>query len=67
MVEAPFRKYRHNSTEVMARQVARKKVVETDKGKIVLHPGDWEIIDEDGTVYGNTDDKFWRNYQELDE
>lgn len=66
MAERPYQKYRHNTTEVFARQVDEVTVIKTDRGKIVLHPGDWEIIDEDGTRYANSDGKFRRNYEEAD-
>jgi hypothetical protein len=62
MGNGPYRKFKHNDTEVLARQVDETTVIKTDRGKIVLHAGDWEIIDEDGTRYGNTDEKFRRNY-----
>jgi hypothetical protein len=64
MGDGSFRTFVHNSTEVQARRVDKITIVKTDRGKIVLHAGDWEIIDEDGTVYANTDEKFQRNYRE---
>ena len=63
MGDGPFQKYVHNDTEVLARQVNTTTVVKTDRGKIVLHAGDWHIIDADGTEYGNTDGKFKRNWR----
>jgi hypothetical protein len=58
-----FKQYRHKGNIVLARQVTEDTVVKTDYGKIVLHPGDWEIYDEDGTHYGNTAKKFDRNFE----
>ncbi len=58
-----FEEYEHKDTKAWARQVTEHTVVKTDFGKIVLEPGDWEIYDEDGTHYGNTDSKFKRNWK----
>lgn len=60
-----FKRYKHKGTEVLARQVTETTVVKTDFGKIVLHAGDWEIYDQDGTHYGNTKTKFDRNFDEI--
>jgi len=62
MADRPYQEYIHEKTKVLARQVEETVVIRTDRGKIVLHPGDWEIIDEDGTRYANTDEKFQKNY-----
>lgn len=58
----PYEEYRHNNTKVWARQLTGTEVIKTDRGKVVGHAGDWEIIDEDGTRYVNSDSKFRRNY-----
>jgi hypothetical protein len=63
MANNNFDEYEHEATVVLARQVTEHTVVKTDFGKIVLQPGDWEIYDQDGTHYGNTDEKFGRNFR----
>jgi len=67
MSDGPFFKFKHRQTVIQARRVTRAKVIKTDREKIVLHPGDWEIIGTDGTNYGNTDDQFTGHYEPVDD
>ena len=65
--DGPFYQFKHRGSVIHARRVKRVKVIQTDREKIVLHPGDWEIIGTDGTSYGNTDDQFTNHYEPVDD
>jgi hypothetical protein len=65
--DGPFFWFMHKRTKVQARRVKAHKVIHTDRGKIVLEPGDFEILDEGGVTYANSPDQFERNYAPNDD
>jgi len=50
---------------VWARQVTKRKVIHVEDmdNDIVLEPGDWELRDKDGVIYGRKDKAFRAQYK----
>jgi hypothetical protein len=65
--DGPFFWFRHKATKVQARRVRTRRVIHTDRGKVVVEPGDFEILEEGGVSYVNFPDQFERNYAPDDE
>jgi len=62
--DGPFRKAKHDPSEVDWRPVTRRKQVETDHGPIILYPGEHiELLDRiSGIHWGNDIEGFLRRY-----
>lgn len=44
MTDGPYFNFNHKSTPILARPVTTRRVIQTDRGKIVAEPGDWEAL-----------------------